>query len=399
MQSRRTSEQAISEDGETSRLLNSIKLKVGSIRRAKQMFSAQLAPDFNIFNYLCSDEMGISRVFADLLDPNGLHGQNKIFLDEFSKKLGEDYQWISSANDWKVKTEKQTDEKKRIDIYLNSSIGVIGIENKPRARDQNNQLSDYAEYLKNNSGGKKWLLIYISNTPPCEDSMCKSDRDRFNRLKNYVELDFNAINDWLSICASKAKALSVRVFIENLIEHIRTNINKETDMTEEAEVLKEVGSSTDSISAAFHIYRSVPKLRQMLMESFRVGLQRRLAENGYFLVWEEVPIARAARYSGFGIKKLETQDKYLRFEFGSPSFNSLLWGVKQQGEKTCDDKTIWPAISQFMSDQFAGGKHNSVWWPWYSLDHGLGSGFNDWWDSEAPWIAINEVPRHFKWVA
>jgi hypothetical protein len=43
-----------------------------------------------------------------------------------------------------------------------------------------------------------------------------------------------------------------------------------------------------------------------------------------------------------------------------------------------------------MSDQFAGGKHNSVWWPWYSLDHGLGSGFNDWWDSEAPWIDIND---------
>ncbi len=91
--------------------------------------------------------MGISRVFADLLNPHGRHGQNKLFLDAFSGKIGEDYQWISSANDWNVGTEKQANGQRYIDIYLSSSSGVIGIENKPWARDQENQISDYAEYL------------------------------------------------------------------------------------------------------------------------------------------------------------------------------------------------------------------------------------------------------------
>jgi hypothetical protein len=390
MQSQESSEQAMAVDNKASILLNSIKLKVGSIRRAKQMFSAQLAPDFNIFDYLRSDEMGISRVFADLLNPHGRHGQKKLFLDAFSEKIGEDYQWISSANDWNVGTEKQANGQRRIDIYLSSSSGVIGIENKPWASDQENQISDYAQFLKINSGEKKWLLIYISNRSPSESSVCASDRSDLKMSTNYVELDYNDMIDWLAACVSKVKSLSVRVFIENLIDYIRININKESDMTEEFEVLNEVISSSDNIFAAFHIYRSMQKARQKLLGLFKDDLQHRLAKKGYFLVWDDELIARATRYAGFGVKKKENQDKYLRFEFDFSLFNGLIWGIRRQDEKVNIDDSIRSYISQKMSDKYTGRKV-SDWWPWYSTDNGLGDfGFKNWWDSEMPWIAIKE---------
>jgi hypothetical protein len=207
---------------------------------------------------------------------------------------------------------------------------------------------------------------------------------------NYVELDYNDMIDWLAACVSKVKSLSVRVFIENLIDYIRININKESDMTEEFEVLNEVISSSDNIFAAFHIYRSMQKARQKLLGLFKDDLQHRLAKKGYFLVWDDELIARATRYAGFGVKKKENQDKYLRFEFDFSLFNGLIWGIRRQDEKVNIDDSIRSYISQKMSDKYTGRKV-SDWWPWYSTDNGLGDfGFKNWWDSEMPWIAIKE---------
>ena len=127
-------------------LLKAIAFKTETIYEARKRFFSHLALDFTIFDYLRRDEMGVSRIIADLLDPNASHGQGSTFLKEFAKKIGQG--WISLANDWKVSTEKKVNGQRRIDIYLESSDGIIGIENKPWAIDQKDQLIDYANYLK-----------------------------------------------------------------------------------------------------------------------------------------------------------------------------------------------------------------------------------------------------------
>ena len=35
----------------------------------------ELAPRFNVFDYVRDDELGLSRIIADLLNPNAKHGQ------------------------------------------------------------------------------------------------------------------------------------------------------------------------------------------------------------------------------------------------------------------------------------------------------------------------------------
>jgi hypothetical protein len=85
-------------------LLNAVDFKIGTLRVARERFAAQLAPDFNLFDYLRTDEMGVSKVIADLLDPKGAHGQGGVFLQAFAKILGLEPKWIAPTNDWQVVT-------------------------------------------------------------------------------------------------------------------------------------------------------------------------------------------------------------------------------------------------------------------------------------------------------
>src|SRR5262245_47098510 len=58
--------------------------RLHTLRRAQQEYRARLAPDFSVFTrYIQPDENRLSLVLADLLDPDGDHGQGQLFLREF----------------------------------------------------------------------------------------------------------------------------------------------------------------------------------------------------------------------------------------------------------------------------------------------------------------------------
>jgi PD-(D/E)XK nuclease superfamily len=138
-----------------------VRFKIGTLREARNRFADQLAPEFRIFDYLRTDEMGLSRCIASLFDPKGKHGQGSFFLDAFLKILSDKSGWEANAKDFlKVELEKQANGQRRIDIYLEFKNGIIGIENKPWASDQDTQLTDYATYLEKTAGNKDWLLVF-----------------------------------------------------------------------------------------------------------------------------------------------------------------------------------------------------------------------------------------------
>ena len=68
---------------EIEELLKDVAFKMGTLREARNRFSAQLAPEFSIFDYLRTDEMGLSKCIASLLDPKGTHGQGSVFWLHF----------------------------------------------------------------------------------------------------------------------------------------------------------------------------------------------------------------------------------------------------------------------------------------------------------------------------
>ncbi len=119
------------------------------------------ASDFNIFDILwvSSDEVRHSAFLRELLDPEGSHGQGKLFLSAFIEKCAEHsassdiYQQILSAIDegkWTVWREHSTSSFGRMDVVLiNPILGVlIVIENKIYAYEQRNQIINYGRWMK-----------------------------------------------------------------------------------------------------------------------------------------------------------------------------------------------------------------------------------------------------------
>ncbi len=126
----------------------------------------RLAHEFNVFDFLRDDELGLSRIIAHLLDPKESHGQGTYFLRHFLNLVRDDennWNYLNSK-DVIVETEHVTDKNYRIDIYVKISGGkpfVLAIENKPYARDLENQVLEYLKYL--DEGTDDYLLVYLSS--------------------------------------------------------------------------------------------------------------------------------------------------------------------------------------------------------------------------------------------
>ena len=135
----------------------------------------QLARRFNVFRYLRTDEMGFSKMIADLLDPAGDHGQGAAFLKLLTEKL-EFAQDVnpSDLGNAKVQTERQIDGRRRIDIVVEiDSEHCLAIENKSNfAGDQEDQVEDYLDWLKQYDHS---LLVYLSpaGNGPLKTSMTR----------------------------------------------------------------------------------------------------------------------------------------------------------------------------------------------------------------------------------
>ena len=69
------------------KLLKDVIAATQRIEASRKMYAAQIAPDFNAFNYIQTNELMLSRILADLLDPSKSHAQGDLFLKGFLKLL------------------------------------------------------------------------------------------------------------------------------------------------------------------------------------------------------------------------------------------------------------------------------------------------------------------------
>ena len=70
------------------RMFRTLGPRLAAARRIERELDRVLASRFSPFDYLRTDERGLSRIVADLLDPNAAHGQGSLFLRSFLDKIG-----------------------------------------------------------------------------------------------------------------------------------------------------------------------------------------------------------------------------------------------------------------------------------------------------------------------
>lgn len=381
---------------QAQQLLTEVSFKVATLHDAKKRVSSQLAPDFQIFGFLRNDEMGISACLANLLDPQGNHGQGAIFLNLFLHQVVGTPTRFMAPEDCTVSTEKQANGQRRLDIHLAFQNGVIGIENKPWALDQKDQLEDYANYLRGHAGERQWLLLYFSNQPPSMGSIGPQRLASLQSTDNYIQVSFSQITDWLDACAGKAKALTVRVFIEQLVKFINAEINGIVDMSESKEIESSLLSDSKNLQAAFHVANALEQVKGDLLSEFINDFKSKVQAEGWIPVCNDKLInTTASAYTGFGIKFAADDDKLLYFEFNKPKLNGFFWGIRRSTGNVNKDTQVWQVLNDAMARKFGEGKQ-STWWPWYSdypnqvLDrqHRTERGMIHWQISGKPWLMI-----------
>ena len=161
--------------------------------------------DYNMVNVVRKEnaEVGMhSNIIYSLIDPNGLHYQDELFLQIFIKGVLE----INNFGDiLSVQAEESTNENRRVDFTIKSSNYYIGIEMKIDAVDLENQISHYYDDLKEKASkdlNQEVIIYYLTKNG--KDASFHSHREI-----EYRKISFEKhILQWIENCQKEVRNIT-----------------------------------------------------------------------------------------------------------------------------------------------------------------------------------------------
>jgi hypothetical protein len=290
--------------------------QITSINKRYSKINELTGENFNVFRIikLGSAEVRMHSAFlAELLNPNGSHGQKDIFLKLFIEIFCYRQNKIDTASCnvviekyiGRLNTEKS--EGGKIDILITDKSGnQIIIENKIFAGDQINQILRYA---KHNS---KADLVYLSldgKEPEIYSSAhLKSGKDYICR--SYT----THITQWLELCRQQVAILpiireSITQYL-NLVKYL-TNQTLNDSMKDEIATLL-----SNNLEASFIIFDNLDNFKQNIDFRFKIN------------------------YRGFWFRKKTWDFVCINFQFHSYDQN-LVYGFCANGD---ENKLNYPVV-------------------------------------------------------
>ena len=260
-----------------------------------------LARNFNAFDYLRKDELGLSRIVADLLDPDGAHGQGGRFLARFGDMVGPD-RWPTDPTargsnfEVEVVRERLTDGGRYLDISIEFRAqgrddACVAIENKPYAVDGKDQIADYLKFLRRHYPGR-FLLIYLSGhgrgpashalpddacrdglavMPYCQPEAARAGEDAPGRRFS--------LTHWLRECRQACEAERVRWFLREAETFCHKTFGGAVTTTSEREqVRKFILADDDNVRTAIAVAEAWPETRDEVVGRFLEVLRDRIDE-------------------------------------------------------------------------------------------------------------------------
>jgi hypothetical protein len=222
-------------------------------------FYIQTGFKYNIFKIaqINEKEVIICRIIADLLNPKGNHKRGDIFLQYFLEIVNEKnkYSFLVNTKNGRVYIEYNTDVNRRIDIVIEDGKIFIPIEVKIYAKEQENQVSHYAEFSRIKNGNINVPVLYLT---------IEGDEPITANANNYICLSFkHDIIKWLNKCLKNneiEKILPIREVLKQLIGSIKSICGISEDEKMENAIAALVTQSEDSIKAAIAIKQTLETL-------------------------------------------------------------------------------------------------------------------------------------------
>lgn len=373
-------------------LLRSTVLMQEGYHQAKKRYASKIAPDFRLLRFFNINENTLSQCLAFLLRPDESHAQGDLFLSRFYQLI-EKSEALKADMKAQISTEYTISNSRRIDILVADQNELTGIENKPWAVDQKDQLYDYAHWLaaeaKRRGGG--WSLVYLCNNEISEFTFRSQSSDDINR--HVKPITFFQLENWLSRCALHIEAPAVRCFVEALIKFIREDINGETAMEFQTELTENLVASPKNLSASFLIAQNMRQVKERLWKDFILHLRQQLLPLGISVDMND-ELRLGSKYASFSILFREGDDFKLSWEFDTSDYRNLTYGicsVSEPNEKL--NKDFFPSIGAAMRHAFPeidANVETTEWWPWWChADVGMNVPRNWNMDSEA-WTLLLE---------
>lgn len=374
------------------KFLVSVSRELGILREARRRYRARLAPDFNLLFYTGTNEMYLSRVFADLLDPEGNHGQGSRFLKGFlyflEKRCNfsklEDDGHIEGAS---VKTEVPTShiqrQNRRLDVLVRiPNHLVLCIENKPWAMDQENQIKDYIEGLKARSKNynNNWLILYLSGdgNPPSEGSIQGAEWEKHEENGNAKVIGYSNIVEWLDGCVSSCESERVRFFLCEFRDYVKRAFVMRQDMQEQDKIVGLACKDGESLSAAFQIGFAFSAIKEKLLYGLKLQLESLLKgpeTAGWKLDWKE-EITGGGSKAKFYIRYGRDDDYGFCLGFQNRNYEGdICYGLRcleNREQYSRDLSDVKGALDAGVVE----GRSEQPYWPWWvNWESSSGEGF------------------------
>ncbi len=299
-------DQSYEEIGQSlARFFNGLTPRFEASRYIDKELNRELAHHFNIFDYLRNDELGLSAIIADLLNPNAKHGQGPIFLKLFLERLEFDEIWKSAdLHNARIATEETIESSRRIDIYVRipCSLGplCLVIENKPFAGDQSGQVQDYLAHLRNRYGKGRFRLIFLSGDgrPPSNDSLNRKELMKFVDNSEFLIMAYNEISsidegdgdeferfrtsftlvNWFESCRISCRPDKLRLLLREAESYCRRKFGDHKVMSNrEIETVDEfLRENPQNLNVALAVFEAWPSVRHSICKRFLEHLRDRV---------------------------------------------------------------------------------------------------------------------------
>ncbi|CBG90235.1 hypothetical protein ROD_35221 [Citrobacter rodentium ICC168] len=354
--------------------------------RAKLRYQVELAPDFSLMEWLKNDELALSRYLQFLLSPDETHGQSGLFLKGFLsliERSGSDSP-LAMGDKVRVDYEVTIENGRKIDLLMTSSGGVIAIENKPWAADQENQLRDYALWL--NKRERPWKLIYLCNHEPGERTLSENTPEALRQ--HILTISWHDVVEWLNACLLHVRANAVRVFVESLIKYISQSINGKFIMDNSRELSEIIRKDSRSIESAFMIFNQINEVRRDLFNELISDLNDRFAD--YPFVINVTYVEPSSRWAGFYVPLSPDGVYSLCWEFDRTNYNGLYFGISGKGKNEQHEALISAAISDIFPHMQGKPSKLWSWWSWDLDPQGKNRIPQNWGNDGAIWAKLGE---------
>ena len=286
-------------------------------------------------------------------------------------------------------------------IHLQASGGLLAIENKPwhSSVDEPNQLFDYATHLERLACGRPWMLVYVGQGSPSEESIAATERKQLATAGHLVTVTWGQVLDFLTSCVPKIQAQKVRWFVEDFINLMAQETMKNNDSGELTYVAQLFNRNPQMLNNALLLRDSLNHWQITQLQTLERLLNLRCAEEGIVPIWEvKTSNTNFGSYFSLPFQGYDNVFMCLEWVKGFVDTSNFYWGlyIPKLGRDRCIN--IGSELTKVMSG-LPRSEAVEAGWPFWVYLHDdplfTPETTQDGNTSMHPWISIDRAEQNF----